>query len=229
MGIKLFTIPNVLTLCNLVAGCAAIVLALCVNDLQWAFWCVVIAAVFDFLDGFVARLIKAYSAIGKELDSLADMVSFGLAPSAVLYTMYALTGGSDLWGMGVFIVAAFSALRLAKFNIDENQTKEFIGLPTPACALFFVAAGYLMQSGLFMVSPWVILVVAAVFAFLLVCNVPMFALKFSTYGFAGNEVRYSFVLCSLIALLLTGIVAIPFIIVAYILISVGLHLCCKTR
>ena len=129
MKIKLFTIPNILTLCNLLSGCAAAVFALCVNDLQWAFWCVVVAAGFDFLDGFVARLLKSHSAIGKELDSLADMVSFGFAPAAVLYTMYAMTGGSDVWGFAVFVVAAFSALRLAKFNLDENQTTQFIGLP----------------------------------------------------------------------------------------------------
>lgn len=107
MKIKLFTIPNILTLCNLLSGCAAAVFALCVNDLQWAFWCVVVAAVFDFLDGFVARLLKSHSAIGKELDSLADMVSFGFAPAAVLYTMYAMTGGSDVWGFAVFVVAGF--------------------------------------------------------------------------------------------------------------------------
>ena len=205
MKIKLFTIPNILTLCNLLSGCAAAVFALCVNDLQWAFWCVVVAAVFDFLDGFVARLLKSHSAIGKELDSLADMVSFGFAPAAVLYTMYAMTGGSDVWGFAVFVVAAFSALRLAKFNLDENQTTQFIGLPTPACALFFVSAGYLMQAGAFTAPAWVMIAAAVVFAGLLVCNVPMFALKFTHYRFAGNRVRYVFALCSLAALCAAGL------------------------
>ena len=223
MKIKLFTIPNILTLCNLLSGCAAAVFALCVNDLQWAFWCVVVAAVFDFLDGFVARLLKSHSAIGKELDSLADMLSFGFAPAAVLYTMYAMTGGSDVWGFAVFVVAAFSALRLAKFNLDENQTTQFIGLPTPACALFFVSAGYLMQAGAFTAPAWVMIAAAVVFAGLLVCNVPMFALKFTHYRFAGNRVRYVFALCSLAALCAAGIAAIPFIILAYIVVSVSVY------
>lgn len=229
MKIKLFTIPNILTLCNLLSGCAAAVFALCVNDLQWAFWCVVIAAVFDFLDGFVARLTGSHSAIGKELDSLADMVSFGFAPSAVLYTMHAMAGGDDFWGFAVFIVAAFSALRLAKFNLDENQTKQFIGLPTPACALFFVSAGYLMQGGVYSAPAWTFIVAAAVFAFLLVCNVPMFALKFSQYRFAGNQIRYVFVLLSLAALIAAGIAAIPFIILAYIAVSVAMYACCPAK
>ena len=207
MKIKLFTIPNILTLCNLLSGCAAAVFALCVNDLQWAFWCVVVAAVFDFLDGFVARLLKSHSAIGKELDSLADMVSFRFAPAAVLYTMYAMTGGSDVWGFAVFVVAAFSALRLAKFNLDENQTTQFIGLPTPACALFFVSAGYLMQAGAFTAPAWVMIAAAVVFAGLLVCN----------------RVRYVFALCSLVALCAAGIAAIPFIILAYIVVSVSVY------
>ena len=170
-----------------------------------------------------ARLLHVKSEIGKELDSLADMVSFGFAPAAVLYTMYAMTGGSDVWGFAVFVVAAFSALRLAKFNLDENQTTQFIGLPTPACALFFVSAGYLMQAGAFTAPAWVMIAAAVVFAGLLVCNVPMFALKFTHYRFAGNRVRYVFALCSLAALCAAGIAAIPFIILAYIVVSVSVY------
>lgn len=223
MKIKLFTIPNILTLGNLLSGCASALFALCVNDLSWAFWCLVIAAVFDFLDGFAARLLHAPSAIGKELDSLADMVSFGFAPSAILYTMHASAGGSDLWGFAVFLVAAFSALRLAKFNIDESQTEQFIGLPTPACALFFASSGYLWQAGAFTVAPWAIVAAAWVFAVLLVCNVPMFALKFKYYGWAGNELRYVFLLLSAVALALLGIAAVPFIFIAYVAVSVVRH------
>ena len=143
MQIRLFTIPNILTLCNLLCGAFAAVSALLQNDLVSAFWFIVLGAVFDFLDGFVARLTKSYSAVGKELDSLADMVSFGVAPAAVLYGLFILNGGDPYWGFVVFILAACSALRLGKFNIDENQTKQFIGLPTPACALFFVSDQYL--------------------------------------------------------------------------------------
>ncbi|MDD3108001.1 MAG: CDP-diacylglycerol--serine O-phosphatidyltransferase [Alistipes sp.] len=224
MKIKMFTIPNMLTLCNLLSGCAAVVSALWLHNLGWAFAWVVLAAVFDFFDGFVARLLHSSSVIGKELDSLADMVSFGVAPSAVLFNLYVLAGGSPMWGFGVFVVAAFSALRLAKFNIDENQTKQFIGLPTPACALFFVSSGYWVELQDVMLPPALFLCVAVVFALLLIAPLPMFALKFSHYRFQGNEVRYLFLLLSLGLLIVWHLAALPWIIVLYILISGALYL-----
>ena len=143
MKIKLFTLPNILTLCNLLCGAAAAVAALRFDNLQWPLLFIVAAAVFDFLDGFAARLFKSYSPLGKELDSLADCVSFGFAPSAILLNIYETSGGEGPWGYLVFILAAFSALRLAKFNIDENQSTQFIGMPTPAAALLVAASGYL--------------------------------------------------------------------------------------
>lgn len=230
MKIKLFTVPNILTLCNLLSGCVAAVIALTGGDLRWVFACVVLAALFDFFDGFAARLLRCSSPIGKELDSLADMVSFGFAPAAVLFAVYALCGGADTpWRFVVFVLAAFSALRLAKFNIDENQTKEFIGLPTPACALFFTSCGYLVQEGRLAVAPGAILAVTLLFSFLLVCNVPMFALKFSHYRFAGNELRYLFVAASLVALAVWGVAAVPFVFVAYIAVSVVRHVAFRRK
>lgn len=219
MKIRLFTIPNMITLCNLLAGCAAVISVVGRHDLSWAFAFVALAAVFDFMDGFVARLTKSYSAVGKELDSLADMVSFGVAPAAVLYELFILNGGDPYWGFVVFILAACSALRLGKFNIDENQTKQFIGLPTPACALFFVSCGYLVQKYAISLPLWGIIVGTLIFSVLLICNVPMFALKFSHYRFAGNQVRYVFLAAAIVALGIAGLSAVPFIIVAYILIS----------
>ena len=112
MKLRLFTFPNILTLCNLLSGCAAVIFALCINDLEQAFWCVLVAAVFDFLDGFAACLMEVSSPVGKELDSLADMISFGLAPASILYSIYVATGGDELSGFAVFILVAFSALRL---------------------------------------------------------------------------------------------------------------------
>ena len=221
MKIKLFTLPNILTLCNLLAGCGAALFALRFDDIQTSFYLIIIAAVFDFLDGFVARLTHTYSPIGKELDSLADMVSFGFAPAAILFSMYQTAGGDGWAGYVVFVLAALSALRLGKFNIDENQATQFIGLPTPAAALFVASAGYLFAAGLYTVQPLYIVGTAVVLSYFLVCNTPMFALKFKHYGFRGNEIRYIFVLFSVVALLLWQITAIPFIILAYIFVSVA--------
>ena len=226
MKIRLFTIPNILTLLNLLCGCIAAVLALhC--DLQGAFWFIIAAAALDFLDGFAARLLKAYSPIGKELDSLADMISFGFTPSAILFNMYYTAGGVAPWGFAVFIVAAFSALRLAKFNIDERQTHGFIGMPTPACAIFIASAGYLFSAGVYDIGPYAILVAAAVLSYLLVSNIPMFSLKFTRYGFKGNELRYTFLALSLVALSVWGVTAVPFIIAAYVAVSIARRLAAK--
>lgn len=231
--IRLFTIPNIITLGNLLCGCLAATAALVFGDLQAAFWLIIVAAVLDFLDGFAARLLKSYSALGVQLDSLSDMVSFGFAPSAVLFSMYGAAGGAA-WcataGYAVFIVALFSALRLAKFNIDDRQTTEFIGLPTPACALFIAAAGWLHASGAFDPQPVWIVVAAAVLALLLICPVRMFSLKLG--GGASrttNIVRLTFAVAALASLAIFRIAAIPFIIAAYVAVSVVMHVACPKR
>ena len=198
MKIKLFTLPNILTLCNLLCGAAAAVAALRFDNLQWPLLFIVAAAVFDFLDGFAARLFKSYS------------------PSSAASDVY------KRQGYLVFILAAFSALRLAKFNIDENQSTQFIGMPTPAAALLVAASGYLAGTGMYMINPWFAVLLAFVLSYLLVCNVPMFALKFKHYGFRGNEVRYIFAGCAVVALIIWKILAIPFIIMAYVAVSMVL-------
>lgn len=222
MKIRLLTLPNILTLCNLLCGAAAAVSALRFGNLQWPLLFIVMAAVFDFLDGFAARLFKSYSPLGKELDSLADCVSFGFAPSAILLNIYEANGGVEPWGYLVFVLAAFSALRLAKFNIDENQSTQFIGMPTPAAALMVASSGYLVGTGMYAVNPWFAVLLAFVLSYLLVCKVPMFALKFKHYGFRGNEVRYLFAGCAVVALAIWQILAIPFIILAYVALSMVL-------
>lgn len=215
-------IPNLLTLCNLLSGCAAVSVLFLRADFAAAFWLVIAAAVFDFFDGFVARLLHVSSSIGKELDSLADMVSFGLVPATVVFMITGLELITSDWGFmayGGFLIAAFSALRLAKFNIDTRQTEEFRGLPTPACALFFVSLPMLGTEWVLM--PEVLLPLAAVFSVLLVCDMPMFSLKFKTFGLEKNKLRYVFLLLSVILIVWLRRAAPAAIIGTYILISAG--------
>lgn len=221
-------IPNLLTLCNLLSGCAAVSALFFKQDMQAAFWFVIAAAVFDFCDGAAARLLHVSSPIGKELDSLADMVSFGFAPSAVVFTLLWLTGTVWGWGMWLpyvgFLIAACSALRLAKFNIDERQHEEFRGLPTPACALFFVSLPMLMMRYVDVAwlgeHPAVWVGLSVVFSALLVCDIPMFSLKFKSLGWRGNELRYVFLIFSVLLIAVLRLGAPAVIIAAYILVSV---------
>lgn len=215
-------LPNTLTCLNLLFGCVAIVYAF-QGYFVTAFWAVIVSVAFDFCDGFAARLLKVHSPLGKELDSLADMVSFGVAPSVVLFAVGMRTAEST--NFVPFLIAIFSALRLAKFNLDPRQTTGFIGLPTPANALFFLALGYAFQHdpagfpARAVADPVFRTVAVLVMSFLLVSEVPMFALKFKSYGWRGNEVRYSFLAFALVLLVLLGVTAIPYIILAYILYS----------
>lgn len=223
MKIRLFTIPNMLTLANLFCGCMAILYLGTEYDLQKAFIFIVAAAIFDFADGFAARMLGSYSEVGKQLDSLADMVSFGVAPSMTLYVMYILSGGLDWFTYGqyiMFIVALFSALRLAKFNIDETQHEEFSGLPTPACTLFISSTAWVFVDKGLSLHPAYIIISAICLSYLLISPVRMFALKFKSFGFRQNSLRYIFMVCSLLGLIFFRITAVPFIILGYIITSV---------
>ena len=173
MKIRLFTIPNLLTLASLLCGSFAVVSALVYGDLALAFWLTIAAGVFDYSDGFVARLLKCPSAIGVQLDSLSDMVSFGFAPSAVLFVLRnnSLPADAEAWlrygGSALcFAVAAFSALRLAKFNIDDTQRTEFCGLPSPAAGRFCASLGLLHAEGRLSLPYEAVLLAAAAAAFL---------------------------------------------------------------
>jgi len=216
-------IPNMITCCNLISGCIATYWAF-QGEFKFALLFIVIGAVFDFFDGMTARLLHVSSPIGKELDSLADDITFGFAPSAIIFSWLApLTSDlSPLTPYVAFIMAAFSALRLAKFNLDERQAMGFIGLPTPANALFWgaliVGAGDFLAS-----SPYYVYgVIAAVliFSYLLIAEIPMFALKFKTWGWKGNEVKYIFLLTSIIMLAFLQISGLAAVIAWYILLSV---------
>ena len=222
MKIRLFTIPNMLTLGNLICGSSAVVALLMHADFELAFWLVVASAVFDFFDGFAARLLKSVSAIGVELDSLADMVSFGLVPSVAMFCLWDVAPSSDLpsWMRYLTLtIVAFSALRLAKFNIDDTQTTEFCGLPTPANGLFCLSLAMLMAAGSISLPQWAILTISIGMAYMLISPIRMFALKFKGFGWQGNEIRYSFLaLCAVLIAAITRY-AVPAIILLYIIIS----------
>lgn len=220
-------IPNTLTSCNLISGCIAIVFALNANYTM-ALTFIVAGAVFDFFDGMSARLLGVSSPIGKELDSLADVVTFGVAPSSMIYTLL-LTLSKSGWNETLafaipyvaFVMAAFSALRLAKFNLDERQTTSFIGLPTPANALFWGALIVGNENVFDENSYYIYLLIILVFvsSWLLVAEIPMFALKFKHWGWRDNKVKYVFLISCLPILLIFGISGISVIIAWYICLS----------
>ena len=220
-------IPNVITCCNLISGCIATCFAFFHSPELALLW-IIIGAVFDFFDGMSARLLHVSSPIGKELDSLADDVTFGVAPSTILFSQLivmdfpnALSGIADYVPFVAYIMAAFSALRLAKFNLDERQTTSFIGVPTPANALFWgsliVGSGKAIEA-----LPYSIyVVVAAIFftSYLLIAEIPLFALKFKHWGWRGNEVKYIFILSCIPLLLLLQVSGIAVIIAWYVVLS----------
>lgn len=225
MKIRLFTLPNILTLMNLLCGSLAVVSIICMEPaeaLRTSFYLMLAAAVFDFLDGFAARLTKSYSKLGVQLDSLADMVSFGLLPSIIMFRIYYISGGEGLWGVITLAVVLFSALRLAKFNIDETQREEFEGLPTPANALLIGAAGYFLgTNGIDFpaCAPWIVLASALLLSWLLISPVKMFSLKFKGFGFRGNAVRYIFLAAAAALVIIFGLSGIAPAIILYILSS----------
>ena len=217
-------IPNTITCLNLISGCIATYWAF-QGNYELALLFIVIGAVFDFFDGMVARLLHVSSPIGKELDSLADDITFGFAPSAIVFSfLVPLTSHlSPLTPYLAFIMAAFSALRLAKFNLDERQAMGFIGLPTPANALFWGSlivgvgdkmttlpyAEYAILAGIF-ISSW-----------LLVAEIPMFALKFKKWGWKGNEVKFIFLITCIPLLLLLEVSGLAAIIAWYVILSIA--------
>ena len=212
-------IPNFITCLNLFSGCVAVFLAFNGNY-AGAFIAVLVAAIFDFLDGFAARLLKAYSPMGKELDSLADMISFGLAPGAIVFALLTETGISDWLPYAAFLIPVFSGLRLAKFNIDTRQSNSFIGLPVPANAIFWGGLVYSFSAFL-LFHVWVVFILIAVFCYFLISEIPMFSLKFKNIGWKDNQIQYIFLLGCIAILVLFRADAFAIIIGWYIASSIG--------
>lgn len=227
MKIRLFTIPNILTLANLMSGAVAVIATLQYHNYTLAMGLVVLAAVFDFLDGFVARLLNQQSPLGVQLDSLADDVTFGLVPALVMFDMYnhsiayylSECAAMEYMGYVTLIIAAFSVLRLAKFNIDTTQTVEFSGLPTPANALLLLSLAMLSEQNYITLYQEHILLISVAMSLLLISPIRMFALKFKGFGWQGNRLRYTFILVSLLVIAFATVYSITIIIALYIVVS----------
>ena len=223
-------IPNAITCCNLLSGCISIVL-MCNGYAVAAGAMIFLAAVFDFFDGFAARLLKAYSPLGAQLDSLSDVVSFGVAPSFMMYYYLNQTVGLEIAGFNVlpfvaFFLAVFAELRLAKFNIDDRQTTSFIGLPTPAMGLFVASLPFTLQNErlAFMASNmsnvYFLVAIVGIFSYLMVSEIPFFSLKVKNLKFKENIHIYVLAVFAVAAFIFLGFAAIPFVMLFYVLVSI---------
>jgi CDP-diacylglycerol---serine O-phosphatidyltransferase len=220
-------IPNFLTCCNLACGCLGIIALIEGVDVPIAYF-VWAACIFDFFDGFAARLLKISSPIGKELDSLADMVSFGVLPALFMYQTIGLESPFSYLPYLALLIAICSALRLAIFNLDETQSDSFKGLPTPANAIFITSLPFLNSPIYdFVYSPVVLIVVSVTFSFLLVSRIELFALKFRNFGWVDNKIRFTFLVLSALLLAILQWAALPFIILSYITLSLGVRVFTK--
>lgn len=224
-------IPNALTCGNLLCGCIGVVEAFH-NNLLLSCVLIGVALIFDFLDGFIARLLKVTSPIGRDLDSLADMVTFGLLPSIIMYQLL-MQSIPDLLGIWkaypAFIIAVFSAIRLAKFNNDPRQSDSFIGVPTPANAMLIASLPLIVHTeGAFwkdiIINTNTLLLLSAVMSFALVMELPLIALKFKSFGWKGNEARFILIGVTVILLATLKFLAIPAILIVYVLLSIAANL-----
>ena len=220
-------IPNTLTCLNLFSGCIACVMAFEARY-EAALGFIILSAAFDFFDGMMARVLNAHSAIGKDLDSLADDISFGVAPSLIVFSLFkemnypeAMASMASYFPYLAFLLAVFSALRLAKFNNDTRQTSSFVGLPVPANALFWasLAAGghsWLTSDSLY---PICLLLLVGLFSWLLVSEIPMFSLKFKNLSWKDNKVSFVFLIACIPLLLFMGVCSFSVIIVWSLMLS----------
>ncbi len=246
-------IPNIITLCNLLAGCLAIIFILQTNEsiiiindnetilnlpekITWGAICIFIAAGIDFMDGFIARLCKAQSELGKQLDSLCDVVSFGVAPGLIMYQLLRLSYAQQENGLDISILYLFPSLvlpiagayRLARFNIDTRQTYHFIGLPIPTPALVIASLPFMLHFNYFnlnhlILNKWILYAITFVLSFLMLSRLPLMSLKIEPGGLKPNAVKLLLVFISICAVLFLKWLAAPVILVIYILLSLFLQ------
>lgn len=222
-------IPNTITCGNLLCGCVGIV-EIFHGNMILSCGLLVVAAILDFFDGFAARLLKVASPIGKDLDSLADVVTFGVLPSIIIYQLILKSTEtlSELWMPNIaFLIAIFSAVRLAKFNNDPRQSEGFIGLPTPANGFLIASFPILLQQDAEFWTPIILdkthlIIFTCVMSYLLVAELPLLALKFKNFSWKGNEARFIFLISSLVLLVTLQFTAVPIIILLYILLSIAM-------
>lgn len=212
----------------MLCGCIGVV-AVMKGNLDIAAYLIWLAAILDFFDGFVARLLNAYSAIGKDLDSLADMVTFGFLPAFIMYSLLFQSSSNIYLPFIAFFIAIFSALRLAKFNTDTRQTHSFIGLPTPANALFIsslplIAFNAPALSEAIISNPYVLASITIIFSLLMVAEIELFSLKFKDYHWANNRLKFLFIIISFILLISLKFLSIPIIIILYLTLSVAANI-----
>ena len=245
-------IPNIFTLLNLFFGCIAIVFALqtesviiYVNDelgssfnipekLGWAGIFIIIAAIVDFLDGFVARLFNATSAIGKQLDSLADVVSFGVAPGVILYQLLRFSFAREengleisiIWLLPAFIVSCAAAYRLAKFNLDETQSYNFKGMPVPAVGLLVASFPLILHFntatfgiGNILINKWILYCLILLISYLMLSNIPFMGMKFKDYSVKNNLPKVILIIAAIISIIFLQWIAVPVIFLFYIVLS----------
>ena len=224
-------IPNTITCCNLLSGCFSILFSFTGKPVMAALM-IFAAGLFDFFDGFTARLLKTHSPIGGELDSLSDVVSFGVAPGFIMYQLMSEGMSELIWPVGnvslfacfAFLLPVFSAVRLAKFNVDDRQTTSFIGLPTPPMAIFMaslpLAFWQLGLLGQMVLNPYLGLGIVLLFSFMMVCNRPFFSFKMKKVTWNGNEVKWIFLILAVVGFAMFRFVALPFILLLYVLLSV---------
>lgn len=241
-----FWVPNFITAMNLVSGCVAVFLGI-EGELGKAAILIIAAAVFDFLDGMFARLVKSYSEIGKQLDSLADLVSFGVAPAAILMSMLKQSMFQGILSLSeieaspfqwllllsVLLVPVAGAFRLAKFNTDTRQSESFLGLPIPANAMFYASLALILDFGKsaalnnLILNPYFIAAAIILFPCLMISEIPMFSLKVKHLKWQGNQVRFSFLALCTVLVLILQLYALPLIMISYILISLIVTIAAK--
>lgn len=229
-------IPNTVTLSNLLCGCLALI-SIFTDQIQMVPFFIAISLFADYFDGLLARLLKVSSPMGRELDSLADMVAFGVVPGAILFYLINESKGiemvnfqdsSTLMGLVGFIVTLFSCIRLAKFNLDTRQTEGFVGLNTPACTIFVLGLLLISLGDIYGMKSTVLneiflYSVCLILSYLLIAEIPMFSFKFKSLEIKGNKIRLSFILVTLLCLCLFQFgAALSFIILCYVLVSISL-------